>query len=312
MNPQRHMTSASRIARRERTATGTSRRGKRVRAAQPSMSANVLLLFAASATAEERAADFDYAALYNGLYENTPYHHSLRYSHGDALTHAITHGMVYSSGEVATWNNTIHSVLDVGCSHGMAVERLWKLGLNASGMDVAAAAIEMAQRYRRVGRKCVDPCFRQGSALKIPWPAASFDAIMTTDVLEHLRVEDVPTVVSEFSRVSRRWVFAVISSKPGGSADLDSLRASVAKGNVSSSVALSDALKLTKHGLHLSVQDQGFWARAFRNGGFRIEFSKSAYQHTFVLELVSAHEAGGSRDAPAASSADGASMGARV
>ena len=56
-----------------------------------------------------------------------------------------------------------------------------------------------------------DACFKQGSAAAIPWPNASFDAIMTTDMLEHVPEPLLPKVVAEFTRVAVEALFMAIS-----------------------------------------------------------------------------------------------------
>jgi len=62
-------------------------------------------------------------------------------------------------------------------------------------------------------KKCQGECFQQGSATNNPWPDTSFDAILSTDVLEHIETNDVPLVVSEFSRVVKKYLFLQISDK---------------------------------------------------------------------------------------------------
>merc|ERR1711972_1163681 len=111
----------------------------------------------------------------------------------------------------------VHSVLDVGCSHGRGVEMLWEAGRHASGMDIAPTAVRMALKHRHPPPGyCLDKCFQQGSAAAIPWPTKSFDAIMTTDVLEHIPEADVPTVAKEFARIARQAVYAKIATTAEG------------------------------------------------------------------------------------------------
>ena len=40
-------------------------------------------------------------------------------------------------------------VLDVGCSHGLGVQKLWDLGFRASGVDIAQSAVDIATRHRK-------------------------------------------------------------------------------------------------------------------------------------------------------------------
>lgn len=106
------------------------------------------------------------------------------------------------------------SVLDVGCSHGYAVERLWQQGLRASGLDLSNVAVELAIKSRGTPEhQCVPPCFTQGSATALPWANQSFDVIMSTDVLEHLPPADVPAAARELSRVAKKALVLKIAMK---------------------------------------------------------------------------------------------------
>jgi ubiquinone/menaquinone biosynthesis C-methylase UbiE len=62
-------------------------------------------------------------------------------------------------------------------------------------------------------RPCVGDCFLQGSALSIPWPDNSFDAIISSDVLEHIAPDDIPVLVQELHRVSRSLVILLIAPR---------------------------------------------------------------------------------------------------
>ena len=52
---------------------------------------------------------------------------------------------------------------------------------------------------------CVGPCFQQAPASQLPFADQSFDAIMSTDVLEHVLEKDVPALIQEFARVTRKF-----------------------------------------------------------------------------------------------------------
>eukprot|EP00747_Dinoflagellata_sp_TGD_P027165 gnl/TRDRNA2_/TRDRNA2_132440_c0_seq1.p1 gnl/TRDRNA2_/TRDRNA2_132440_c0~~gnl/TRDRNA2_/TRDRNA2_132440_c0_seq1.p1 ORF type:complete len:176 (-),score=7.75 gnl/TRDRNA2_/TRDRNA2_132440_c0_seq1:178-705(-) len=102
----------------------------------------------------------------------------------------------------------LRTVLVLGCSHGLGTYRLSQLGFQAWGIDVAKTAIEMAKQLR--GRTCGDApgdCFIKDNILQIPFPDRSFDAGLSTEVLEHIRPADIPKVVSEISRVVRSFLF---------------------------------------------------------------------------------------------------------
>ena len=108
----------------------------------------------------------------------------------------------------------MRSVLDVGCSHGYAVSWLWRHGIKASGLDVSSIAISKAKAARgEEPSQCVPPCFAQGSATLLPWGDGAFDAIMSTDVLEHLEADEVTPALKELTRVAGKMLVLKIASR---------------------------------------------------------------------------------------------------
>jgi hypothetical protein len=60
--------------------------------------------------------------------------------------------------------------------------------------------------------RCFDPGVPEFAML----PSAPADGVICTDVLEHIPEEDVPWLLAELFRLSRRFVFANIASYPAG------------------------------------------------------------------------------------------------
>lgn len=141
--------------------------------------------------------------LYDALYAQG-YHSNLNTTRaGEALK-------VFQGSLPASFG--VRSVLDVGCSHGYAVNMLWSLGFVASGVDISSKAVEMAKKWRgEPEAQCVAPCFARGTATSIPWPSKSFDAIISTDALEHVEKNDTDAAVAELSRVARKMLVLKIS-----------------------------------------------------------------------------------------------------
>jgi SAM-dependent methyltransferase len=86
-------------------------------------------------------------------------------------------------------------VLDIGCGRGYGLERLSSYGLRPIGLEIGRATLRDAQTR--------GPVF-EGTADKLPFQDASFDAAMIIQVFHH--VEDPPDVIHEVRRVL----------KPGG------------------------------------------------------------------------------------------------
>lgn len=94
------------------------------------------------------------------------------------------------------------SVLDIGCGGGLLSEALHEDGASVCGVDVSGASIREAQRHARCRELAID--YRIADAAALPFPNASFDIIVASEVLEH--VADVDTMLDEVARVL----------KPGG------------------------------------------------------------------------------------------------
>ncbi len=90
--------------------------------------------------------------------------------------------------------DAVRTILDVGCGDGALTNRLaedWEV----TGVDMSAAALE------HVVTNAV-----QASATDLPFPDGSFDLVLSTEMLEHLALEDYRRAIAEMSRVTRRYL----------------------------------------------------------------------------------------------------------
>jgi 2-polyprenyl-6-hydroxyphenyl methylase/3-demethylubiquinone-9 3-methyltransferase len=93
--------------------------------------------------------------------------------------------------------------LDVGCGGGIATEQLARFGFDMTGIDISPASLEAGRQHANA-ENVKNVRYVEGSAYDIPFPDATFDGVIVSDVLEH--IHDIPTALSEMARVL----------KPGG------------------------------------------------------------------------------------------------
>ena len=97
-------------------------------------------------------------------------------------------------------------VLDVGCGDGALSYLLAKEGAIVSGIDNQ----EIAIRFAKGKAKGMNIDFRMGSAYELPWGDSNFDAVVSSDVIEHL--QDTTRYLEEIQRVTKVGGAVVIST----------------------------------------------------------------------------------------------------
>lgn len=98
------------------------------------------------------------------------------------------------------WPNEVENALDVGCGDGKLTRVLAaEKQLSIVGFDSSAEALSRLQL----------PTV-QGDAVDMPFDDASFDLVLSTDVLEHVPDESHGQVWSEIFRVARRHVMVAV------------------------------------------------------------------------------------------------------
>jgi len=89
-------------------------------------------------------------------------------------------------------------VLDVGCAKGFLVKDLMEIrpGLEAFGIDVSEYALTRCPT-EAAGRLC------RGNCLELPFPDASFDAVLSINTIHNLERPGVVRALQEIMRVAR-------------------------------------------------------------------------------------------------------------
>lgn len=105
--------------------------------------------------------------------------------------------------------NMPKKILDVGCASGWFLSKLWEEYPKASyaGVDVHKKAIDYGKkRYKNLKLICAD-------AHSLPFPNESFDVVICTEVLEH--VKNPEKVLREIKRVLTKDGIAIIEMDSG-------------------------------------------------------------------------------------------------
>lgn len=96
------------------------------------------------------------------------------------------------------------TVCDAGCGCGVYMLRLLRHGFDMSGFDVASGAVEIAERLMQSTGKSAK--LKTANVLQTGYQENEFDAVISRDVLDHMRKTDAKRAVRELCRIT----------KPGG------------------------------------------------------------------------------------------------
>jgi ubiquinone/menaquinone biosynthesis C-methylase UbiE len=94
----------------------------------------------------------------------------------------------------------VKNVLDLGCGTGRHSVFLGENGMNVSGMDYSVEGVKRTQE--KMAEKGLAGDFRQGDMHeRLPYDDASFDAIVSTQTINHGTIEQIRDLIKEMERV---------------------------------------------------------------------------------------------------------------
>lgn len=195
-----------------------------------------------------------YKKLYNDLYSTGKYINDYQSSHlWDERYPIESLGFFIEELDYNT-------VLDVGCGIGNGLNYLKSHGKDVKGIDVSEWAVNKSKE------RGFD--VQVSSITNIPFPDNYFDLVTTTDVLEHLYIEDIKKSIKEIIRVSKKYIAVKIATIPErGSVDLlKSLNYDYIKN------------------LHLSVYNADIWEKMFKIFDLRM-LTKKIRKHIELDEI---------------------------
>ncbi|WP_405708341.1 MULTISPECIES: class I SAM-dependent DNA methyltransferase [unclassified Streptomyces] len=122
-------------------------------------------------------------------------------SYADQLREALG-GLPYLRAALALFADMVHAagggpVADVGCGPGHVTAHLHGLGVDAFGIDLSPAMIDVARRDHPGLR------FEVGSMTNLSLDDASVTALLAFWSLIHVPDDEIPTVLGNFRRVMR-------------------------------------------------------------------------------------------------------------
>jgi len=101
-----------------------------------------------------------------------------------------------------------HTSLDAGTGNAAMVRMMRGHGKNSYGIELSQAVLA-AESPDLLQKGFVEP----GILSNLPYEDNSFDLVQSSDVLEHIHVEEADAIISELVRVSRRHIVMSISLK---------------------------------------------------------------------------------------------------
>lgn len=113
---------------------------------------------------------------------------------------------IYSNDEYSFYGHTNHgseayelisvmcpeSIVDVGCGHNEFCIYFSQNEVKSVGVDFACPSSNVI-----------------ADAVNLPFKNKSFDILTSFDMLEHLLPKDISSVLDEFKRISKRYVFSI-------------------------------------------------------------------------------------------------------
>lgn len=122
------------------------------------------------------------------------------------MTELEKYHWIYSSADYSFYGHTNHgknaydlvacfspvSIVDIGCGHNEFCHHWRQLGIPCVGVDFACPSADVI-----------------ASAMDLPFKDGEFDLLTSFDTLEHLLPSEIDRALTEFKRISRRFIFSI-------------------------------------------------------------------------------------------------------
>lgn len=141
-------------------------------------------------------------------------------------------------------------ILDAGCGSGYSLEILKAVGYETAGFDISLAMVRLS-KGKGFNAKV-------GDLRKIPFPAKSFDGIISISALQWVSLEESGKVAAEFKRVLRPKGRAVVQFYPKSEEELLDWGRTFRKAGFGVVVKQEGLDSRTKRRVFLALSKKGF------------------------------------------------------
>jgi len=110
----------------------------------------------------------------------------------------------------------VKRVLDLGCGSGRHAVYLAKNGFDVYGFDIASVGIKLTKEWLK--QEKLEAKLKIGSVFgKLPYKDNFFDALISTQVINHAKIEDIRKLIKEIERIlkPKGLIFITVMQKTG-------------------------------------------------------------------------------------------------
>lgn len=133
-----------------------------------------------------------------------------KYNTRNPVARALMNGFLRSFDSLVDSIEKPASAFEVGCGEGELSIRLARKGIRASGMDIAAEAIEEARV--RVAQAGVQVALATGSIYELDIANNRAELVVCCEVLEHL--EDTSAALDKLHALCGKWLITSVPREP--------------------------------------------------------------------------------------------------